>query len=148
MLHAKIIDTSKKETIEISKAENFLNQSKFGAIIYFVGTVRDLNENKTVTGITYDAKESMVINSFEEIYEEADNKLNIKEKAVFIEHVKGYVGLKEKSIIIGVACKHRDQAFVLSRYIIEEIKKRSPIWKKEHYKNKESEWLKGISLNN
>ena len=148
MLHTKIIDTSKNEKIEISKAENFLNQSKFGAVIYFVGTVRDLNENKTVTGITYDAKESMVIKSFEEIYEEADNKLNIKEKAVFIEHVKGYVGLKEKSIIIGVACKHRDQVFVLSRYIIEEIKKRSPIWKKEHYKNEESDWLKGISLNN
>ena len=143
MLHTKIIDASKNEKIEISKAENFLNQSKFGAVIYFVGTVRDLNENKTVTGITYDAKESMVIKSFEEIYEEADNKLNIKEKAVFIEHVKGYVGLKEKSIIIGVACKHRDQVFALSRYIIEEIKKRSPIWKKEHYENEESEWLKG-----
>ena len=148
MLHAKIIDTSKKETIEISKAENFLNQSKFGAIIYFVGTVRDLNENKSVTGITYDTKDSIVIRSFEEIYEDADNKLNIKDKAVFIEHVKGYVGLKEKSIIIGVACKHRDKAFILSRYIIEEIKKRSPIWKKEHYKNEKSEWLKGISLNN
>ena len=148
MLHAKIIDTSKKESIKISKAENFLNQSKFGAIIYFDGTVRNLNENKSVTGITYDTKDSIVIRSFEEIYEDADNKLNIKDKAVFIEHVKGYVGLKEKSIIIGVACKHRDQAFVLSRYIIEEIKKRSPIWKKEHYKNEESEWLKGISLNN
>ena len=148
MLHAKIIDTSKKESIEISKAENYLNQSKFGAIIYFVGTVRDLNENKSVTGITYDTKDSMVIRSFEEIYEDADNKLSIKDKAVFIEHVKGYVGLKEKSIIIGVACKHRDQAFVLSRYIIEEIKKRSPIWKKEHYKNEQSEWLKGVSINN
>ena len=148
MLHTKIIDASKSEKIEISKAENFLNQSKFGAVICFVGTVRDLNENKTVTGITYDAKESMVIKSFEEIYKEADNKLNIKEKAVFIEHVKGYVGLKEKSIIIGVACKHRDQVFALSRYIIEEIKKRSPIWKKEHYENEDSEWLKGVSLNN
>ena len=148
MLHIKIIDSSKNEKIEISKAEKFLNKSKFGAVIYFVGTVRDLNENKIVTGITYDAKDSMVIKSFEEIYDEADNKLNIKEKSVFIEHVKGYVGLKEKSIIIGVACKHRDQVFVLYRYIIEEIKKRSPIWKKEHYENEDSEWLKGISLNN
>ena len=48
MLHAKIIDTSKNESIEISKAENFLNQSKFGAVIYFVGTVRDLNENSSI----------------------------------------------------------------------------------------------------
>ena len=143
MLHAKIIDTSKNESIEISKAENFLNQSKFGAIIYFVGTVRDLNENKSVTGITYDTKDSMVIRSFEEIYEDANNKLSIKNKAVFIEHAKGHLKLGEISIIIAVACKHRDQAYVLSRYIIEEIKKRSPIWKKEHYENDESEWLKG-----
>ena len=89
MLHTKIIDASKNEKIEISKAENFLNQSKFGAVIYFVGTVRDLNENKTVTGITYDAKESMVIKSFEEIYKEADNKLNIKEKEYLLSMLKG-----------------------------------------------------------
>ena len=147
MLHTKIVD-SKKEKILTSNAEKFIKDSKFGASIYFLGTVRNINDNKTVKGITYDSHDEMVIKSFEEIYEEADKKLNIKEKAVFIEHVKGYVGLKEKSIIIGVACKHRDQAFVLSRYIIEEIKKRSPIWKKEHYENEESEWLKGISLNN
>tara|TARA_B100000131_G_scaffold119007_1_gene115983 strand:+ start:4597 stop:5043 length:447 start_codon:yes stop_codon:yes gene_type:complete len=147
MLHAKIVDTSKKEIIQISRAEDFLSQSKFGANIYFIGTVREFNENKRVIGITYDTKDSMVIKSFEEIYNEADSKLNIAEKAVFIEHVKGYVKLKEKSIIIGVGCKHRSQAYELSRYIIEEIKKRTPIWKKEHYEKNESEWLKGVSLN-
>ena len=82
----------------------------------------------------------------EEIYKKAEDKLKSIDKAVFIEHVKGYVGLGEISIIIAVACKHRDQAYILSRFIIEEIKKRSPIWKKEHYKNKESEWLKGNSI--
>ena len=55
MLHAKIIDSS-KEKIDILKAEKFLSSSNFGAIIYFVGTVRDLNENKKVTGITYDSE--------------------------------------------------------------------------------------------
>ena len=74
--------------------------------------------------------------------------LKILDKAVFIEHIKGYVGLGETSIIIAVACKHRDEAYVLSRYIIEEIKKRSPIWKKEHYKNEQSEWLKGNPIQN
>ena len=79
MLHTKIIDAS-VEKIEISNAEDFLNSSKFGAVIYFVGTVRDNNENKEVTGITYDAKDSMVIKSFEEIYEDAENELNLKIK--------------------------------------------------------------------
>ena len=145
MLHAKIIDTS-KEKIDILKAEKFLSSSNFGAIIYFVGTVRDLNENKKVTGITYDSRDTMVIKSFEEIYKESETKLKIKDKAVFIEHVKGYVPVKEKSIIIGAACKHRDEAYNLSRFIIEEVKKKSPIWKKEHYTNEESEWLKGASI--
>ena len=145
MLHAKIIDTS-KEKIDILKAEEFLSSSSFGALIYFVGTVRDLNENKKVNGITYDSRDSMVIKSFKEIYKDSEIKLKIKDKAVFIEHVKGYVSIKEKSIIIGVGCKHRNEAYNLSRFIIEEIKKRTPIWKKEHYTNEESEWLKGVSI--
>ncbi len=145
MLHAKIIDAS-KEKIDILKAEKFLSSSSFGAIIYFIGAVRNTNENKKVTGITYDSKDTMVIKSFEEIYKESETKLKIKDKAVFIEHVKGYLGIKEKSIIIGVGCRHRDEAYNLSRFIIEEIKKKTPIWKKEHYTNEESEWLKGVSI--
>ena len=147
MLHAKIIDI-KKEKIEVDKAENFISSSKFGASLIFKGTVRENNDNKKVTGITYDSHDEMVIKSFEEIYNETDQKLNIKDKAVFIEHAKGHLELGEISIIIAVACKHRDQAYVLSRYIIEEIKKRSPIWKKEHYENEESEWLKGNPIAN
>ena len=147
MLHTKIVDT-KKEKILYSNAEEFIKDSKFGASIYFLGTVRNINDNKKVTGITYDSHDEMVIKSFKEIYSEADKKLDIKDKAVFIEHAKGYLELGEISIIIAVACKHRDQAYVLSRYIIEEIKKRSPIWKKEHYENEESEWLKGDPINN
>ena len=147
MLHTKIVD-SKKEKILISNAEKFIKDSMFGASIYFLGTVRNINDNKTVKGITYDSHDEMVIKSFEEIYNEADQKLDIKDKAVFIEHAKGYLNLGEISIIIAVACKHRDQAYVLSRYIIEEIKKRSPIWKKEHYENDESEWLKGNPIAN
>ena len=145
MLHTKIVD-SKEKKLSINDAERFISSVEFGASIFFTGTVRNLNNNKSVVGITYDSHNELVIKSFEEIYNEADEKLNIKDKAVFIEHIKGYVGLEEKSILIGVGCKHRDQAYVLSRYIIEEIKKRTPIWKKEHYKNQDSEWLKGTTI--
>ena len=143
MLHAKIVDLT-KEKIKPENAEEFIASSKFGASIVFYGTVREDNENKKVTGITYDSHDDLVLKSFKEIYEEADKKLHIKNKSIFIEHVKGYVGLGEISIIIAVACAHRTEAYDLSRYIIEEVKKRSPIWKKEHYKDdKEGEWLKG-----
>ena len=147
MLHTRIIDIT-NDKISIASAEKFISSSKFGASIFFTGTVRDVNENKKVTGITYDAHDEMVIKSFEEIYQEASEKLKITNKAVFIEHTKGYLSLGDISILIAVACKHRDQAYVLSRYIIEEIKKRSPIWKKEHYEDQTTEWLKGKSIIN
>ena len=141
MFYAKIIDSKKK--LLITEAENFISSSNFGASIIFTGTVRNQNNDQSVIGITYDSHDELVIKSFEEIYNEIDQKLNIKDKSVFIEHAKGYLSLGEISIIIAVASKHRDEAYVLSRYIIEEIKKRSPIWKKEHYTNNESVWLKG-----
>ena len=146
MLHIKIVDI-KKDKIITSKAEEFIKSSTYGASIVFIGTVRNINDDKEVTGMTYDSHDELVLKSFEEIYREAGVKLKITNKAVFIEHIKGYIGIGEISIIIAVACKHRDQAYILSRYIIEEIKKRSPIWKKEHYKNEESEWLKGNPIN-
>ena len=142
MLHVKIIDVS-KEKIDLFKAQKFIASSKCGASIYFVGTVRDQNDNKKVTGIIYDSHDALVIKSFEEIYKEAETKFKFNNIAVFIEHIKGYAALGDTSIIIAVACKHRTQAYDLSRFIIEEIKKRTPIWKKEHYENKDSEWLKG-----
>jgi molybdopterin synthase catalytic subunit len=142
MLHTKVIDVKKKKLL-ITEAEVFISSSDFGASIFFSGTVRNQNDNKSVIGITYDIHDALVIRSFEEIYNEANEKLNIKDKAVFLEHAKGYLSLGEISIIIAVACKHRNEAYILSRYVIEEIKKRSPIWKKEHYSNNESNWLKG-----
>ena len=147
MLHAKIIDI-KEKTISLSDAEKFISSTNYGASIYFTGTVRNQNNNKSVIGITYDSHDNLVIKSFKEIYQEAEKKLNIKDKSVFIEHAKGYLNLGEISIIIALACKHRDEAYLLSRYIIEEIKKRTPIWKKEHYQNNESKWLKGNPIIN
>ena len=129
--------------LSLIDAEKFIASNDFGASLIFSGTVRSQNNNKSVLGITYDSHDALVIKSFEEIYNEAEQKLNIKNKSVFIEHAKGYLNLGETSIIIAVACIHRDEAYVLSRYIIEEIKKRSPIWKKEHYTNNQSDWLKG-----
>tara|TARA_B100000989_G_C19309126_1_gene371778 strand:- start:152 stop:604 length:453 start_codon:yes stop_codon:yes gene_type:complete len=145
MFQARIID-SKLRKLTIKDAEKFIGSSDFGASIFFSGTVRNENNNKSVLGITYDTHDALVIKSFDEIYNEVNEKLKINDKAVFIDHAKGYLNLGEISIIIAVATKHREEAYKISRYIIEEVKKRSPIWKKEHYKNSESNWLKGNPL--
>ena len=143
MLHVAIVDTKK---INITRAEKFVKNFDAGASIFFVGNIRKNNNNKNVTGITYDSFNKLVIKIFKKIYGEGIKKFRLKKAKVFIEHAKGYVPLGKPSIIIAVSCKHRSEAYQLSRYLIEQIKIRAPIWKKEYYKNQKSEWLKGTSI--
>ena len=135
MLHAKVVDIKKKK-IKLINAENFIASSKCGASIYFVGKVRNLNNNKKVTGMTYDTHDAMVVKSFEEIYQNSITKFKFYNQDVFIEHVKGHILLGEISVLIAVACKHRDQAYELSRFFIEEIKKKLLFGKKNTMKMK------------
>ena len=85
MFHCEVIDNS-KEKITIDKAQKFIESQKCGASLYFLGTVRDHNNDKAVTGITYDAHDAMVKKSFKEIYEDAINKLKLEHPAAFVEH--------------------------------------------------------------
>jgi len=143
MFHCEVV---KAEDISIEKAQKFIESHKCGASLFFIGTVRDHNDDKTVTGITYDSHDSMVKKSFKEIYDEAIAKLDLQHPVAFVEHAKGYVPLGGISIVIAVACKHRGQVYDFSRFIIEEIKKRTPIWKKEHYEGEEETWLDGEQI--
>ena len=91
MLHAKIIDL-KKEKIEVNKAEEFISSSKFGASLIFKGTVRDNNENKKVTGITYDSHDAMVVKSFEEIYNSISKKRHLVHALKFKNKISNPIG--------------------------------------------------------
>lgn len=143
-LHLSIVN-SKISKISQKKANKFVTSKSFGAQIIFIGKIRQENQSKKVTGITYDVYDQLAIKSFKKICKSALNKFNKKAK-IFVEHMKGYVPLGETSIIIAVGSEHRDEAYKINRYIIEEIKHHSPIWKKEHYKKGFSKWLPGHSL--
>jgi molybdopterin synthase catalytic subunit len=145
MFHGKVIDVSKR-TITLDKAQKFIESQQCGASLFFIGTVRNHNNNKQVTGITYDTHDSIVEKSFKEISDEAMSTITAEHPIIFIEHAKGYLPLGGISIVIAVAAKHRGQVYDLSRFIIEEIKKRTPIWKKEHYDNEETTWLEGTPV--
>jgi molybdopterin synthase catalytic subunit len=147
MFHAAIVDPKKnKKKINLIRAEKFVKNFDSGASIFFVGNIRRNNNKRNVTGVTYDAFDRLVIKTFKKIYSEGIKKFKLKKAKVFIEHAKGYVPLGKPSIIIAVSCKHRSEAYQLSRYLIEQIKIRAPIWKKEYYKNQKSKWLKGTSI--
>lgn len=142
MFHCDVVDVAKNK-ITLEKAQQFIESHKCGASLFFVGTVRDNNNDKMVTGITYDSHDGMVRKSFEEIFTQAIKVLKLEHPVAFVEHAKGYVPLGGISVVIAVACKHRNQVYEFSRYIIEEIKKQTPIWKKEHYLNEDAQWLDG-----
>ena len=134
-----------EQKISSEKAKKFIASEKNGAESIFVGKVRNENDRKEVTAVTYDTHDEAVIKSFQSICNNAKDKFD-KNAKIFLEHAKGYVLVGEISILIAVGSSHRDEAFKICRYILEEVKKQSPIWKKEHYADGKEEWLPGHSL--
>lgn len=116
-----------------------------GAQNFFFGSVRDQNAGKKVTAVSYDAFEPLAEKVLQEISHEAQLKWGNALK-ISIVHRTGKLFIGEISVAIGVSSMHRDESYQASRYIIEQIKKRAPIWKKEHYEYGETEWLKGHAL--
>ena len=143
-LHTALVEI-KDGKISSEKAKKFILSEQNGAESIFVGRVRNENSGKKVTAVTYDVHEPAVIKSFQSICNDAKSKFD-KSASIFLEHAKGYVPVGEISILIAVSSGHRDEAFKICRYILEEIKHQAPIWKKEHYIEGNEEWLPGYSL--
>jgi len=143
-LHTALVKIE-EEKISSEKAKKFISSEKNGAETVFIGRVRNENSGKKVTAVTYDAHDQMVLKSFNSICELAIKKFD-KNAKVFLEHAKGFVPVGEISIIIAVGAGHRDEAFKICRYILEEVKHQSLIWKKEHYIEGTEGWLPGHSL--
>jgi molybdopterin synthase catalytic subunit len=110
-----------------------------GATALFLGTVRRSAEDGEVEGIEYSAYPEMAEAEFGRIVAEATGQW--PDARMALRHRTGFIPTGEASIAIAVASPHRAQAFECSRYLIEEIKKRVPIWKKEHYRGGEAKWV-------
>ena len=110
-----------------------------GAVVLFVGTVRDMNAGQPVTALDYSAYGGMAERELAAIVAEASAQWDTPD--IVVEHRTGELGLGDVSVAIVVAHPHRGPAYEASRYIIEELKKRLPIWKREHYENGQQEWV-------
>ncbi len=110
-----------------------------GAVLLFLGVVRAVNDGRGVTGIEYSAYEAMAAAELQAIAEEA--AALVGEADVAIVHRLGALALEEASVGIAVAHAHRDEAYRVSRFVIEELKRRVPIWKREHYVDGTREWV-------
>lgn len=112
-----------------------------GAVLLFLGNVRNHNEGREVVGIRYDSYRAMAEQVLAEIAGEAAVRLGTDRIAIV--HRIGQLEIGETSVAIAVSSPHRAEAFDAARYIIEEIKRRLPIWKEELYPEGEARWLEG-----
>ncbi len=112
-----------------------------GAALLFVGIVRDHADGRAVSGMRYDAYEAMSRPVLAAIAREAAERLGTDRLAV--EHRIGVLEVGDASVAIAVSSPHREEAYEASRYIIEEIKKRLPVWKKERYADGDEAWVEG-----
>ncbi len=120
---------------EISRLVN----DKAGALAVFEGWVRNHNEGKQVSSLEYQVYEALAVKEGTKILHEAKHKFNLHH--IVCVHRYGHLKLGEAAVWIGATATHRDDAFKASRYVIDEIKLRLPVWKKEHYVSEEPKWV-------
>lgn len=110
-----------------------------GASLLFVGTVREQNQGRPVTGIEYSAYRPMAERELQDIADEASRQFGVSH--LVVEHRLGTLTLGEASIVIALSHARREPAMGAQRYVIEEVKTRVPIWKCEQYLSGERHWV-------
>ena len=143
-MNAKIFCQINDGPIDTQLILSYCSDTSSGAQNYFFGSVRKHNHGKKVAAVEYDAAIPLCENILAQISKEAIERWQVNK--VIVIHRIGKLSVGEMSVGIGVSSDHRDESYLESRYIIEEIKKRAPIWKKEYYEHGETEWLKGHAL--
>ena len=133
------------DPIEVSEVLKKATHRGWGAETLFLGHVRELNLGKQVVAVSYDAFIPHAKKTLIAIANEASAQWG-SQIGIVIQHRLGRLEVGETSVAIAVGSKHRDDSYQASRYIIEELKDRAAIWKKEHYIDGDSEWLKGHAL--
>jgi len=110
-----------------------------GGYCSFEGWVRNLNDGQTVLQLEYEAYEPLAVSEGEKVLREAQDKFpHLQAHCV---HRSGLLDIGDCAVWVGVSSPHRDEAFQACRYIIDEVKVRLPIWKKEHYVDGNSGWV-------
>lgn len=127
------------EPIDVESARNDLKVESCGAIVTFEGRVRNKNNNRTVTQLEYEAHNSLAIKEGETILKELLAEYDIHMIQSY--HRTGCLEIGELAFWLGVSAPHRESAFKACREGVDRIKNRSPIWKKEYYRDGSSRWI-------
>ncbi len=110
-----------------------------GAVVLFLGTVRETTAGRRTEALDYEAHGEMAVAQIETLADEARRQWPIEQVAV--EHRLGHLEPGEISVAVAVSCPHRAEAFEAGRFLIDRLKQIVPIWKKENYADGTSEWV-------
>lgn len=127
------------ETLDAAEIRRVMADQDCGAYAQFEGWVRNVNDGRKVLRLEYEVFEPLAEREGLRIIEEAVRQFGLT-RAVCV-HRTGILELGDCAVIVAVAAPHRDEAFRGCRYIIDEVKTRLPIWKREHYADGAREWV-------
>jgi molybdopterin synthase catalytic subunit len=116
-----------------------VRSSSAGAVVTFLGTVREFTDARQTASLDYEAYPEMAERKMREIEAEARDRWPIIDAAIV--HRVGRLELGDVSVAIAVSCPHRGAAFDACRYLIDRVKEVVPIWKCENWSNGEKEWV-------
>lgn len=116
---------------------------KHGAVVTFVGVVRCVHAGRRVVGLEYDCFVPLAEKELARILREAEKRWPVRAEAV---HRVGRLTVGEASVAVAAASMHRAEAFAACRFVIDSIKERLPVWKKERYASGPGRWLPGCAL--
>ena len=129
----------KEEPLDITDASTFLYNGAAGGVSVFAGVTRQWTKGRQTKKLHYECYASMALKEMEALLKESCAKWPVVK--AFMQHRLGEVPLGEPSVLIGVATPHRAEAFEACRYLIDELKVRVPIWKREYYADGTEEWV-------
>ncbi|MBO9350063.1 MAG: molybdopterin converting factor subunit 1 [Thermomicrobium sp.] len=131
------------EPLDPRRIEQLVTDPRAGAVVLFIGTVRDHARGKRVLYLEYEAYAEAALETFAQIAEEIRQRWDVL--GIAIAHRTGRVDIGEASVVIAVSSAHRAEAFEACRYAIERLKQVAPIWKKEVYEDGEI-WIGSEAL--
>ena len=120
-----------------------VSSPRHGALASFVGTVRAVHAGRRVKAVSYDCFVPLAEKELARIKSAAESRWPV---LVAVAHRVGRLKVGEASVAIAVGSGHRAEAFDACRFVIEEIKRLVPVWKKEHYTKGDGRWLAGCAL--
>jgi molybdopterin synthase catalytic subunit len=128
-----------REPIDTAGLTERVRSDQAGAVVLFLGTVREMANGRQTVALDYDAHDEMALAQMKQLHDETCQRWPVIKAGII--HRLGHLKLGEVSVAVAVSCPHRHQAFEAGRHLIDRLKEVVPIWKQESWADGSTEWV-------